>query len=131
MISGLFVLVDFIGQVSIHERFGKLVCMFYIFRNQLAGWMPDGTRIGPPHLTGGPASVDGEAKFAAALRPRPREAKGAKAHEVPASAQTQVFLGSGCRSPAPGFGGPSTRSGSVPDWGSIQQGGCSRSRGAS
>lgn len=66
--SGLFVLVDFIGQVSIHEKSGKLVCMFYIFRNQLAGWMPDGTRIGPPHLTGGPASADGEAKFAAALR---------------------------------------------------------------
>ncbi|SIO62481.1 hypothetical protein SAMN05444166_7059 [Singulisphaera sp. GP187] len=68
LFSDLSVLVDFIGQVSVLGKSGELVCMFYIFRTHLAGWMPDGTRIGPPHLTGGPATEDGATRFGTALR---------------------------------------------------------------
>ncbi|WP_406696248.1 hypothetical protein V5E97_35200 [Singulisphaera sp. Ch08] len=64
----LSVLVDFIGQVSVFDRSNQLVCMFYVFRDQLAGWMPDGTRMGAANLTGGAATEDGQARFWAALR---------------------------------------------------------------
>lgn len=64
---GLSILVDFIGQVSVLEKSGKLVCMFYVFRDQLAGWMPDGTRIGAAHLTGSTSTADGETRFGTAL----------------------------------------------------------------
>ncbi|AGA26453.1 hypothetical protein [Singulisphaera acidiphila] len=77
--SGLSVHVDFIGQVSVLGKTGELVCMFYMFRNQLAGWMPDGTRIGPAHLTGGPATENGEASFRTALQ----EASGVEGSQSP------------------------------------------------
>jgi hypothetical protein len=38
---------DRYGQVALFDARGNLVCMFFAFRNRLAGWMPDGTRFGP------------------------------------------------------------------------------------
>jgi hypothetical protein len=49
--SRLRAAVDVFGQVALFERQG-LACMFYAFRQQLVAWMPDGTRWGPPSLSG-------------------------------------------------------------------------------
>jgi hypothetical protein len=50
----LNVAVDCFGQVAFFERTGELVCMFFVFREQFAAWLPDGTRCGPASLIGGP-----------------------------------------------------------------------------
>jgi hypothetical protein len=52
--STLHVAVDAFGQVALFERTGALVCMFFVFRDQFAAWLPDGTRFGPGSLIGGP-----------------------------------------------------------------------------
>jgi hypothetical protein len=54
VIGVLNVAVDCFGQVAIFERTGELVCMFFVFRDQFAAWLPDGTRCGPASLIGGP-----------------------------------------------------------------------------
>jgi hypothetical protein len=59
---------DRYGQVATFDEAGNLVCMFFAFRNRVAGWMPDGTRFGPPAYTGQAQSADALRKFAAALR---------------------------------------------------------------
>src|SRR5262249_12338827 len=51
------VALDCFGQVAVSDRGGRLVCMFFAFHGQLAAWMPDGTRLGPPGL-GGPPTPD-------------------------------------------------------------------------
>ena len=66
-------LVDRFGHVTVLDRAGQLVCMFFVFREKLAGWMPDGTRFGPAKLTGGeetPQALDrfGQALLAASQR---------------------------------------------------------------
>ena len=60
--------VDFLGQVAILDRNGALVCMFFVFRDKIAAWMPDGTRVGPVPMIGGPPTPDGLERIAAALR---------------------------------------------------------------
>jgi len=42
----LIAAVDCYGQVALFDSNAKLLCMFFAFRNHLAGWMPDGTRFG-------------------------------------------------------------------------------------
>jgi hypothetical protein len=59
---------DRFGQVALFDGAGALVCMFFAFRNDVAGWMPDGTRFGPASLTGHAASPDALQKFARAIR---------------------------------------------------------------
>jgi hypothetical protein len=63
----LNVVVDSFGQVAVFDRAEALVCMLFVFRNNLAGWMPDGTRFGPPSITGGPETPDFRQKFGKAL----------------------------------------------------------------
>ena len=49
---GLRVIVDAASQVAVLDaRSGVLVCMFYVFRDQVAAWMPgrDAGRAGPDH----------------------------------------------------------------------------------
>ena len=46
----------------------SLVCMFFVFRDQIAAWMPDGTRIGPMSLIGGRPTPDGPERLGLALR---------------------------------------------------------------
>jgi MoxR-vWA-beta-propeller ternary system domain bpX1 len=58
---------DRYGQVALFTHAGRLVCMFFAFREHLAGWMPDGTRLGPAWLTGGPESPGAAEKFGRVL----------------------------------------------------------------
>jgi hypothetical protein len=58
---------DRYGQVAVFDRDERLVCMFFVFRQLVAGWMPDGTRFGPAWLTGGPESAGAREKFGRAL----------------------------------------------------------------
>jgi hypothetical protein len=59
---------DRYGQIAITNSTGNLVCMFFFFRRRAAIWMPDGTRWGPPKLTGGPPTPNALARIAQALR---------------------------------------------------------------
>jgi hypothetical protein len=59
---------DCFGQVAIFDFDEQLICMFFAFRDRIAAWMPDGTRYGPPSLTGGPETPDALAKIGQALR---------------------------------------------------------------
>lgn len=65
--DGLTVLSDVFGQVAVLGANDALVAMFFVFREELAGWLPDGTRFGPPSRIGGPTSPDAMAKFGRAL----------------------------------------------------------------
>jgi hypothetical protein len=59
--------VDRFGQVALLDRSGEVVCMFLVFRDQIAAWAPDGTRVGPVSMNGGPPTPGGEERIAAAL----------------------------------------------------------------
>jgi hypothetical protein len=66
--SDVTVIGDDFGQLLVLDRSsGKLVCMFFIFRGEVAAWMPDGTRCGPASLTGGPATPNAEVRIGHAL----------------------------------------------------------------
>jgi hypothetical protein len=73
----LTVVVDLFGEILIFAVRGELVCMFFVFRGQLAAWMPDGTRYGPAALTGGPATPDALRKIGQALREAQQRGGGA------------------------------------------------------
>ena len=62
--TGLLIAVDAYGQIIVLDREQNLVSMFFVFRNQLAGWMPDGTRFGPAAMTGGPQTADAAQRIA-------------------------------------------------------------------
>jgi hypothetical protein len=64
----LTVATDHFGHLIILNSTGSVVCLFCILRDQLAGWMPDGTRFGPPSLLGCQATPGALQKFADALR---------------------------------------------------------------
>lgn len=66
--GALLLTVDVFGHIALWSYAPELVCMFFIFRDKLAGWMPDGSRFGPAALTGGPATADALVKIADALR---------------------------------------------------------------
>ena len=59
--------VDRLGQVAISGRSG-LICMFFIFRDQIAAWAPDGTRLGPMSILGRAPTPDGAERIGAMLR---------------------------------------------------------------
>ena len=61
-------MVDEGAQVAIFDRGARLVCMFFAFRQHLAGWMPGGTRFGPESITGGLPTPGAMEKFGRALR---------------------------------------------------------------
>jgi hypothetical protein len=66
--SRVLAVVDVYGQVAVFDLAGELICMLFVYRQQIAAWMPDGTRYGPASLTGGPATPDALGKLAQALR---------------------------------------------------------------
>jgi hypothetical protein len=43
--------LDRFGQVTILDVEDRVVCMFFVFRDQLSGWMPDGSSFGPASPT--------------------------------------------------------------------------------
>ena len=61
--------IDAAGQVIIFDPHrNRLACLFLMWRDELAIWLPDGTRYGPPQLTGGPAWPNALEKIGNALR---------------------------------------------------------------
>jgi hypothetical protein len=60
--------VDRFGQVTLFERDGRLVCMFFTLRQQFAAWTPGGTRFGPKALLGVPPTPGAAEKIGAALK---------------------------------------------------------------
>jgi hypothetical protein len=58
---------DGYGQVALFTRDGQLLAMFFAFREHLAGWMPDGTRLGPAWLARGAESRGAAEKFGRVL----------------------------------------------------------------
>jgi hypothetical protein len=60
-------IADRFGQVAIFDVDQQLICMFFAFRERIAAWMPDGTRLGPASLTGGPETPDAATKIGEAL----------------------------------------------------------------
>ena len=51
--------MDTFGQVAVLGPDRDLVGMFHFFRDKAAAWLPDGTRIGPLPVIGGPPTPDG------------------------------------------------------------------------
>ena len=66
-LEGLSAWVDSLGHVAIVDAKKQLIAMFYVFRQQIAAWMPDGTRLGPPAWIGGPSSPNAAEKIGTAL----------------------------------------------------------------
>jgi hypothetical protein len=63
------VAVDCFGQIAVLDlRTDRLACMFFIYRGQIAAWLPDGTRYGPASLIGGPSTPGALERIAEALR---------------------------------------------------------------
>jgi hypothetical protein len=62
------VVSDAFGQLAVFDQLGQLVCVFFVFRDQAGAWMPDGTRYGPPSITGGPPTPGALAALGNALR---------------------------------------------------------------
>jgi hypothetical protein len=63
----LIAAVDTFGQVALFEHDGRLVCMFFTFREQFAAWMPDGTRFGSARLLGAEPTPGAAERIGAAL----------------------------------------------------------------
>jgi hypothetical protein len=72
----LLAVVDVFGQVALFDRTGGPLCMFLALNGKVAGWLPDGTRLGPAALTGGPRSDRAEDAFGQALAAASRGGSG-------------------------------------------------------
>ncbi|WP_435016010.1 hypothetical protein TA3x_003568 [Tundrisphaera sp. TA3] len=70
--SNLTAVLDRFGQIALFDADERLVAMILAYRGQVAAWMPDGTRLGPPTLIDG-ADADAE-KAARAIGHALREA---------------------------------------------------------
>jgi len=58
--------MDRYGQAAVMDNMGRL-CMFFVFRSELSGWLPDGTCFGPASSSRQPPSPEILAKFGQAL----------------------------------------------------------------
>jgi hypothetical protein len=61
------VALDRYGQLAIFDLQHRLVCMFFVFRDQIGAWMPDGTRHGSASIIGGPPTKGALDKIGVAL----------------------------------------------------------------
>jgi hypothetical protein len=59
--------LDRFGQLIILDEDDRLVCMFFIFRDHLSGWLPDGACFGPASASGRPPTAQDLEKFGSAL----------------------------------------------------------------
>jgi hypothetical protein len=73
--NNLAIAVDAFGQIAVFEYTGKLLCMFFVFREKLAAWMPDGTCHGPTGLLGRQATPNALEKIGLALHNAAHSAK--------------------------------------------------------
>jgi hypothetical protein len=71
----LTAVVDRYGQIALFDRDKKLAAMFFVWRKEVAAWLPDGTLFGPPRVTGSPISPDARRKIALALQAATARAK--------------------------------------------------------
>jgi hypothetical protein len=63
----LTAVTDRFGQIALLDYAERLVCMLFVFRSRVAAWLPDGTRFGPPGLTGRPETAGAAEKIGRAL----------------------------------------------------------------
>jgi hypothetical protein len=61
--------LDRLGQVSVFDMSGTLLCMFMAFRTRIAAWLPDGSRCGSEALGQGPETPGAREKLAMVLNP--------------------------------------------------------------
>jgi hypothetical protein len=66
--GSLMARVSTMGEVALFQEARGLVAMFFFFRDQFAAYGADGTRLGPPSLTGGPPTPGAHDRLGAALR---------------------------------------------------------------
>jgi hypothetical protein len=64
----LVAVVDQFGEVFLFEHHGELVCGFFAFRQQMAGFLADGTGWGAEALLDQPVPADAAQRFGKALR---------------------------------------------------------------
>ena len=74
--GGLGALVDVAGHVVIVDLEGALICIFHLYRQQFAAWLPDGTRLGALPINGGTATPNAESLVSKALREAALRGKG-------------------------------------------------------
>jgi hypothetical protein len=67
-LTDMIVGTDRHGHLVLLHPNGSLLAMFFIFRNEVAAWLPDGTRFGPASITGGPETPGALEKIARTLR---------------------------------------------------------------
>jgi hypothetical protein len=65
--QNLIAVVTLFGEVFLFEHTGELVCGFFVFRQQAAAWLPDGTRWGAEALLNRPQTPGAQAKIGKAL----------------------------------------------------------------
>jgi len=61
-------LIDRYNHIAVLGRSGELLCLFYVTREEVAAWLPDGTRLGPRRLIGGEPTPGAGERIAAVLR---------------------------------------------------------------
>ena len=66
--DGLCFLIDRYNHIAVQGRSGELLCLFYVTREEVAAWLPDGTRLGPRRLIGGESTPGAGERIAAVLR---------------------------------------------------------------
>lgn len=73
--GNLVAVVTLFGEAFLFEKSGELVCGFFVFRQQVAAWMPDGTCWGAVALLGRPETPGAAARIGKALSNDRRTAK--------------------------------------------------------
>jgi len=64
---GRRILIDRYNHLAVLKQTGDLSCMFYVSGDEVAAWLPDGTRLGPRRLIGGEPTAGARERIAAAL----------------------------------------------------------------
>lgn len=59
---------DRYGHIAVFDVEKRLVAVLFVWRREVAAWLPDGTRLGPSRLTGAAPTPDARRKVARALR---------------------------------------------------------------
>ena len=65
--EGARILIDRYNHIVVTGRGGELVCVFFVSRNEVAAWLPDGTLWGARRLIGGEPAADAGERIAAAM----------------------------------------------------------------
>jgi hypothetical protein len=65
--DNLVAVVTLFGEVFVFEQTGELVCGFFVFRQQAAAWLPDGTCWGAESLLGRPPTAGAADRIGKAL----------------------------------------------------------------